>query len=77
MRVVPSYAVPVADLRVDLEAAPDGPPPEYKPVGFGDGPPLLDPSVPFAVHTAEARPCRSGSGTAPVRGSGPTTSTTT
>ena len=58
MRVVPSYAVPVADLHVALEPAPDGPPPEYRPVGFGDGPPLLDPSVPFAVHTAEGASVR-------------------
>lgn len=53
MRVVPSYAVPVADLRVGLEPSEPGPPPDYRPVGFGDGPPLLDPSVPFAVHSAE------------------------
>ena len=56
MRVVPSYAVPVADLRLPLEPAPPGPAPEYRPVGFGDGPPLLDPSVPFAVHTADGDP---------------------
>jgi len=58
MRVVPSYAVPLADLRVPLEPGPDGPPPEYRPVGFGDGPPLLDPSVPFAVHTADGASVR-------------------
>ena len=40
-----------------LMAAPDGPDPEFKAVGFGaDSPPLLDPSVPFAVHTAEGEP---------------------
>ncbi|WP_432477845.1 DUF427 domain-containing protein [Nocardioides sp. GXQ0305] len=53
MRVVPSYAVPVADLRVGLEATEAGPPPEYREIGFGDGPPLLDPSVPFAVHSTD------------------------
>ena len=58
MRVVPSYAVPVADLQGELEPGPGGPPPEYRPVGFGDGPPLLDPSVPFAVHTADGDPVR-------------------
>ena len=58
MRVVPSYAVPVADLHVDLEPAEAGPEPEYRSVGFGDGPPLLDPSVPFAVHTAAGEPVR-------------------
>jgi uncharacterized protein (DUF427 family) len=56
-RVVPSYAVPIADLLVTLEPAPPGPEPEFRPVGFGEGgPPLLDPSVPFDVHTAEGEP---------------------
>ena len=37
--------------------APPGPAAEYRSVGFGtDGPPLLDPSVPFAVHTADGEP---------------------
>ena len=58
MRVVPSYAVPVADLHVALEPAEAGPPPAYREIGFGDGPPLLDPSVPFAVHTAEGEAVR-------------------
>lgn len=59
MRVVPSYAVPVADLKVPLEPGPASVPPEYRPVGFGEGgPPLLDPSVPFGVHTAEGEPVR-------------------
>ena len=53
MRVVPSYAVPVADLAVELEPTEPGPPPEYREIGFGDGPPILDPGVPFTVHTAE------------------------
>jgi uncharacterized protein (DUF427 family) len=57
MRVVASYAVPVDDLLVSPEAAPVEPTPEYRPVEFGsDGPPLLDPSVPFAVHTADGTP---------------------
>ncbi|HEX6149968.1 DUF427 domain-containing protein [Nocardioides sp.] len=59
MRVVPSYAVPVADLLVPLEPGPANLPPEYRPVGFGEGgPPLLDPSVPFGVHSAEGQPVR-------------------
>ncbi|HYH35818.1 MAG TPA: DUF427 domain-containing protein [Nocardioides sp.] len=72
MRIVPSYAVPVTDLRVPLEPAAAGPPPEYRPVGFGDGPPLLDPSVAFGVHTAEGEPVvvragdRSGDGFRPA-----------
>ncbi len=57
MRVVPSYAVPVADLLVPLEPGQASLPPEHRPVGFGDGgPPLLDPSVPFGVHSAEGEP---------------------
>jgi uncharacterized protein (DUF427 family) len=59
MRVVPSYAVPVADLLVPLEPGTTGPPPEYRPVGFGEGgPPLLDPSVPFGVHSSEGESVR-------------------
>ena len=53
MRVVPSYAVPEAHVTADLTPAEPGPDPEYRAVGFGpDSPPLLDPTVPFAVHTA-------------------------
>jgi uncharacterized protein (DUF427 family) len=45
-RVVPSYAVPAADVRAGLAAAPatvDGPDPDRFPV--------LHPGIPFAVHT--------------------------
>lgn len=53
MRIVPSYAVAEGDVTATLEPAPDGPAPEHRTVAFGpDSPPLLDPSVPFAVHTA-------------------------
>ncbi len=48
-RVVPSYAVPEADLRADLLAGAAGP--------ADDGRPVLDPRVPFGVHTAPARRC--------------------
>ncbi len=58
MRVVPSYAVPLVDLRVGPEPAETGPPPAYREIGFGDGPPILDPGVPFAVHSAEGEPVR-------------------
>lgn len=52
-RVVPSYAVPQADIVAELEPAPPGPEPEYRATGFGpDSSPVLDPSVPFAVHSA-------------------------
>jgi uncharacterized protein (DUF427 family) len=45
-RVVPSYAVPVADLRAELvPAASAGVPP-------ADRPALLHPGIPFAVHSS-------------------------
>lgn len=62
-RVVPSYAVPVADVSAQLvpaavtatraaESAASGPP-----VRMGaDGPPVLDPRIPFTVHTAAGEP---------------------
>ena len=56
-RVVPSYAVPEADISATLQPAPVGPQPEYRPVGFGaDMPAILDPSIPFVVHTADGEP---------------------
>jgi uncharacterized protein (DUF427 family) len=57
MRIVASYALPAVDLRAELVPAEAGPPPIYAAVGFGENsPPLLDPSVPFAVHTADGHP---------------------
>jgi uncharacterized protein (DUF427 family) len=57
MRVVASYAVPRSDIGAELRPAQAAAEPEYQPVGFGpDSPPLLDPSVPFAVHTADGDP---------------------
>jgi uncharacterized protein (DUF427 family) len=54
MRIVASYAIPESDIAADLVPGPVAPAPEYRPVGFGDDPSrLLDPSVPFAVHTAD------------------------
>ncbi len=54
MRIVASYAVPEADVVATLVAGQVAPTPEYRSVGFGGDPAkLLDPSVPFAVHTAE------------------------
>ena len=59
-RVVPSYAVPVEDVdgeliaagtRADADADPDG-----IVVPQLAGRPVYDPSVPFAVHTAEGQP---------------------
>lgn len=61
-RVVPSYAVPVEDIAGDLipASAADA---EAHPVRLGeDGPPVLDPRTPFAVHSTpgEALTIRSG-----------------
>jgi uncharacterized protein (DUF427 family) len=51
-RIVPSYAAPVADVRAELtpSTATAG---EERPVIVGGGPPVLDPSSPFTVHTCE------------------------
>jgi uncharacterized protein (DUF427 family) len=51
-RIVPSYAVPERDILAELRPAERAEVPEHEAVGFADGPPVLDPSVPFAVHTA-------------------------
>ncbi len=56
-RIVPSYAVPETDMRAELRPVPSAPSADVRSVGFGvGGPPLLDPSVPFTVHTAEGQP---------------------
>jgi uncharacterized protein (DUF427 family) len=57
-RVVPSWAVPEQDLRAELVPA------SVRPPAFEDGlmlpsvsaRPVLDPSVPFIVHTADGEP---------------------
>jgi uncharacterized protein (DUF427 family) len=57
-RVVPSYAVPVEDVFAEIETdvagsdsgALSGPLPELT------GRPVLDPSIPFSVHTADGEP---------------------
>ena len=50
-RVVPAYAVPAADDRGDLIPYSGDAGPE-RPVRMGShGPPVLDPSTPFTVHT--------------------------
>jgi uncharacterized protein (DUF427 family) len=59
-RVVPTYAVPVDDAAVEFSEAPpgDGPSdgaPEIRAPQLA-GRPVFDPSVPFAVHTAEGEP---------------------
>ena len=68
-RIVPQYAVPEADLTGAWRPAADRPLPEHRPVGFGSGgPPLLDPSVPFAVHTAAGQAVEPAAGGAPGAG---------
>jgi len=63
MRIVPQYAVPEDDLSVAVQPAAPGPQPDYQPVRFGsDRTPLLDPSVPFAVHTAAGEAVTVGTG---------------
>jgi uncharacterized protein (DUF427 family) len=48
-RIVPSYAVPLEDVRAEVVPAP--------PADAGpDAPPLLHPGIPFAVHTLEGEP---------------------
>jgi uncharacterized protein (DUF427 family) len=54
-RVVPSYAVPAADIAAEIAAGGDGAAaPEQPPTLAGR--PVYDPSVPFAVHTAAGEP---------------------
>jgi uncharacterized protein (DUF427 family) len=59
-RLVPQYAVPVADVLGEL--VPGAPQPADTETGFVlsdpalQGLPVLDPSIPFAVHTAAGRP---------------------
>jgi uncharacterized protein (DUF427 family) len=56
-RVVPNYAVPVADVGGTISDAPDGV--DAMPAGGAPqlaGRPVLDPSIPFTVHTAAGRP---------------------
>lgn len=48
-RVVASYAVPVEDIAGDLVPW-AGEIPQEHPVRVGEGPPVLDPGTPFAVH---------------------------
>jgi len=54
-RVVPSYAVPAADIAGEVVPGGDGSAePEQPPMLAGR--PVYDPSVPFAVHTAPGEP---------------------
>ena len=57
-RVVPSFAVPIEDVRGELVPAPAADEP-------GAGPPVLHPGIPFAVHSAagESLSLRAGGAT--------------
>lgn len=58
-RVVPSYAFPEADISATVREVESSAPSKHRSVGFGDDQRnLLDPSIPFAVHTAEGQPVR-------------------
>jgi uncharacterized protein (DUF427 family) len=56
-RVIPAYAVPREDLRGELLPAPPAAAPAH-PLGFRlpGGQTVLDPSVPFAVHSTDGEP---------------------
>lgn len=54
-RVVGSYAVPEQDLAAELVPGPSGPVNEV-PVMLEEGPPVLDPSSPFAAHSTKGEP---------------------
>jgi len=54
-RIVASYAVPVADVFAALRRAANTEVPSIEEVSFQNGPPVLDPSHPFAIHTAAGR----------------------
>ena len=50
-RVVPTYAVPQRDVAASLVPAASRSGDTANPVALGDGPPVLDPSSGFGVHT--------------------------
>jgi uncharacterized protein (DUF427 family) len=53
-RILPAYAVPREHVRGELQSAPDSArPPGVQPA---NGQTVLDPTVPFAVHTADGEP---------------------
>ena len=67
-RVVPSYAVPAADVAGELVAF-EGTPGQERPVRLGKGgPPVLDPSTPFTVHSCEGRSLSIRAGGATLEG---------
>lgn len=70
-RIVPSYAVPESDFTATLApSAPEEPARPGQGVVIGDGPPVLDPSVPFSTHTAAGEPLAVSAGGARREGAG-------
>jgi uncharacterized protein (DUF427 family) len=55
-RVVPSYAVPTTDLKVELVRPTTDAAAVMSPVNMEGSPPVLDPRTGFAAHTAEGEP---------------------
>jgi uncharacterized protein (DUF427 family) len=55
-RVVPSYAVPLADVDGEVVAAPGGGAPMPADLPMLGGRAVLDPRIPFAVHSTEGEP---------------------
>ncbi len=54
-RVVPTWAVPAADVHATIDAGDQTGPDAVEPPRLGDLP-VYDPSVPFSVHTTEGEP---------------------
>ena len=54
-RIVPSYAVPVADIAGTLTPTDAAAPGAARPVTIGAGPPVLDPGTGFSFHTTPGR----------------------
>jgi uncharacterized protein (DUF427 family) len=68
-RIVPSYAVPVGDVRADLAAAVPGPDVDARPIVAEPGlPPVYDPGTSFRVHTCEGQELTVRSATAERNG---------
>jgi uncharacterized protein (DUF427 family) len=67
-RIVPSYAVPERDLTAELVAATEESSSVEHPVALGEGPPVLDPSSPFGVHTTPGQPLTVVAGSARAEG---------
>lgn len=77
-RVVASYAVPVEDVQGDIVPAPAAAPTEGAATGFHvpdvSKLPVLDPRIPFEVHTTGGEPVsvRAGDASTPANGFRPT-----